>query len=297
LTSYFCPVKTQELAYLTSENIEAFIQAALTEDVGEGDFSSLASVPADAERKARLLIKDEGILAGVDLARHIFKQVDADLSLEVFIEDGATVKYGDVGLIVSGKAQSILKAERLVLNCMQRMSGIATYTDQINQRIAHTKAKLLDTRKTTPNFRLPEKWAVTIGGGVNHRFGLYDLIMLKDNHIAYAGGIEQAITKTRQFLQENNKDLKIEIETQNLEEVKEVLRVGQVNIIMLDNMSVADMTTAVQLIDGQCTTEASGGITLETIKEVAETGVDFISVGALTHSIKSLDISLKAINE
>jgi nicotinate-nucleotide pyrophosphorylase (carboxylating) len=289
-------VKTQELTYLTPENIKQFIKAALIEDVGEGDFSSLASVPADAERQARLIIKDEGILAGVDLARHIFSQVDADLSLDVKIEDGAQVKYGDIGLIVTGKAQSILKAERLVLNCMQRMSGIATYTDQINQRIAHTKAKLLDTRKTTPNFRMPEKWAVAIGGGVNHRFGLYDLIMLKDNHIAYAGGIEQAINKTRQFLQDNSKNLKIEIETQNLDEVKEVLRVGKVDIIMLDNMSVADMTTAVELIGGKFTTEASGGITLETIKEVAETGVDFISVGALTHSIKSLDISLKAIN-
>lgn len=288
-------MKTQELAYLTSETIETFIQNALREDVGEGDFSSLASVPANAERKARLIIKDEGILAGVTLARHIFSQVDTDLSLEVFIEDGTRVKYGDIGLIVTGKAQSILKAERLVLNCMQRMSGIATYTDKINQRIAHTKAKLLDTRKTTPNFRMPEKWAVAIGGGVNHRFGLYDLIMLKDNHIAYAGGIEQAITKTRQFLQDNHKSLKIEIETQNLEEVKEVLQVGQVDIIMLDNMSVEDMTTAVQLIGAKFTTEASGGITLETIKEVAETGVDFISVGALTHSIKSLDISLKAM--
>lgn len=287
-------MKTQELAYLTSETIEAFIQNALREDVGEGDFSSLASVPANAERKARLIIKDEGVLAGVALARHIFNQVDPDLSLEVFIEDGTKVKYGDIGLIVTGKAQSILKAERLVLNCMQRMSGIATYTDKINQRIAHTKAKLLDTRKTTPNFRMPEKWAVAIGGGVNHRFGLYDLIMLKDNHIAYAGGIEQAITKTRQFLQDNNKKIKIEIETQNLEEVKEVLSVGQVDIVMLDNMSVEDMTTAVQLIGTKFTTEASGGITLETIKEVAETGVDFISVGALTHSIKSLDISLKA---
>lgn len=287
-------MKTQELAYLTSETIEAFIQNALREDVGEGDFSSLASVPANAERKARLIIKDEGVLAGVALARHIFNQVDPDLSLEVFIEDGTKVKYGDIGLIVTGKAQSILKAERLVLNCMQRMSGIATYTDKINQRIAHTKAKLLDTRKTTPNFRMPEKWAVAIGGGVNHRFGLYDLIMLKDNHIAYAGGIEQAVTKTRQFLQDNNKKIKIEIETQNLEEVKEVLSVGQVDIVMLDNMSVEDMTTAVQLIGTKFTTEASGGITLETIKEVAETGVDFISVGALTHSIKSLDISLKA---
>lgn len=289
-------MKNQELTYLTPENIEQFIKTALIEDVGEGDFSSLASVPADAERQARLIIKDEGILAGVDLARHIFRQVDANLSLDVKLEDGAQVKYGDIGLVVTGKAQSILKAERLVLNCMQRMSGIATYTDQINQRIAHTKAKLLDTRKTTPNFRMPEKWAVAIGGGVNHRFGLYDLIMLKDNHIAYAGGIEQAINKTRQFLQDNDKKLRIEIETQNLDEVREVLRVGKVDIIMLDNMSVADMTTAVELIGDKFTTEASGGITLETIKEVAETGVDFISVGALTHSIKSLDISLKAID-
>ncbi|WP_299456672.1 carboxylating nicotinate-nucleotide diphosphorylase [uncultured Microscilla sp.] len=289
-------MKTQELTYLTPENIEQFIAAALIEDVGEGDFSSLASVPADAERQARLIIKDDGILAGVDLARHIFRQVDADLILDVKIEDGSKVKHGDIGLIVTGKAQSILKAERLVLNCMQRMSGIATYTDQINQRIAHTKAKLLDTRKTTPNFRMPEKWAVAIGGGVNHRFGLYDMIMLKDNHIAYAGGIEQAINKTRQFLQDNGQKLRIEIETQNLDEVREVLRVGNIEVIMLDNMSVEDMTTAVELIGGRFTTEASGGITLETIKEVAETGVDFISVGALTHSIKSLDISLKAID-
>ncbi|EAY27330.1 carboxylating nicotinate-nucleotide diphosphorylase [Microscilla marina] len=289
-------MKTQELTYLTPENIEQFIQTALIEDVGEGDFSSLASVPADAERQARLIIKDDGILAGIDLARHIFRQVDADLTLDVKIEDGTKVKHGDIGLIVTGKAQSILKAERLVLNCMQRMSGIATYTDQINQRIAHTKAKLLDTRKTTPNFRMPEKWAVAIGGGVNHRFGLYDMIMLKDNHIAYAGGIEQAINKTLQFLQASDRKLRIEIETQNLDEVREVLRVGNIDVIMLDNMSVEDMTTAVGLIGGRFTTEASGGITLETIKEVAETGVNFISVGALTHSIKSLDISLKAID-
>lgn len=280
--------------YLTTENIHKFIDLALEEDVREGDHSSLASVPNEAERKARLLIKDEGILAGVELAQYIFERVDKNLRLDVLMQDGSPVKYGDIGLTVEGKAQSILTAERLVLNCMQRMSGIATHTQELLTLISHTKTQLLDTRKTTPNFRLPEKWGVKIGGGTNHRFALFDMIMLKDNHIAYSGGIEQAIKNTHQYLEKNNLDLDIEIETQNLEEVKEVLRVGGVKIIMLDNMSPEDMQTAVKLIDGKYVTEASGGITRKTITKVAECGVDFISVGALTHSSQSLDISLKA---
>lgn len=280
--------------YLSTDNIQAFIAAALQEDVGEGDHSSLASVPANAERQAELIIKDEGVLAGVELAQAIFTFVDKDLQVEVKIPDGSLVKPRDIGLIVRGKARAILKAERLVLNCMQRMSAIATLTKKMQAQISHTKARLLDTRKTTPNFRLPEKWAVKIGGGTNHRYGLFDLIMLKDNHIDYAGGIEAAIRNTQNYLKNIGKSLRIEIETQNIDQVEEVLKVGGVDIIMLDNMSVADMRKAVELIDNRYEVEASGGITAETIVPIAETGVDFISVGALTHSAGSLDISLKA---
>lgn len=280
--------------YLTTEHIHRFISDAIEEDIGEGDHSSLASVPAEALRKARLLIKGEGILAGVALAEHIFQQVDPQLQLDIKIQDGASVKYGDIGFYVEGHAQSILKAERLVLNCLQRMSGIATQTYELTQLINHTQAKLLDTRKTTPNFRLAEKWAVKIGGGTNHRYGLFDMIMLKDNHIAYAGGIEAAIQNTLAYLKATDKALNIEIETQNLDEVKEVLDIGGVQVIMLDNMSPEDMRQAVTLVNGRYPLEASGGITRETIREVAETGVDYISVGALTHSFQSMDISLKA---
>ena len=283
-----------QLSYLSPEAIDQFIRSALREDVGDGDHSSLAAVPATAQKRARLLIKDTGVLAGAALAPIIFRAVDPDLQVNMLIGDGAAVKPGDVGLTVAGKAQSILQAERLVLNCMQRMSGIATRTRHFMELIAHTKAKLLDTRKTTPNFRMMEKWAVAIGGGVNHRFGLFDMIILKDNHVDYAGGITQAIRATRDYLRRTGKDLKIVVETRSLDEVDEVLEVGGVYRIMLDNMSPELMREAVARIHGKYLTEASGGITEDTIAPVAETGVDFISVGALTHSTKSLDISLKA---
>jgi nicotinate-nucleotide pyrophosphorylase (carboxylating) len=281
--------------YLTEQNLAEFIRLALREDVGDGDHSSLASIPNDAQNQARLLVKGDGILAGVELALMIFRAVDPDLQVEVLLKDGARVKFGDVALTVQGKAQSILTAERLVLNCMQRMSGIATFTHRLVDMIAGTNAKLLDTRKTTPNFRMMEKWAVLIGGGVNHRYGLYDMIILKDNHVDYAGGIEKAIKATQAYLKRHGKDLKIEVETRNLEEVKQVLETGGVHRIMLDNMTPDMMKEAVAMIGGRFETEASGGITDQTIRDVAETGVDYISVGALTHSIKSMDLSLKAV--
>jgi nicotinate-nucleotide pyrophosphorylase (carboxylating) len=281
--------------YLTPQALTEFIQAALREDVGDGDHSSLASIPAEAQNQARLLVKDNGILAGVELAEMIFKEVDPNLKVEVLIKDGSSVKVGDVALTVSGKAQSILTSERLVLNCMQRMSGIATFTNRLVKMLEGTNTKLLDTRKTTPNFRICEKWAVLIGGGQNHRYGLYDMVMLKYNHVDYAGSIEKAVKATQEYLKRLGKDLKIEVETRNLDEVKQAMAVGGIHRIMLDNMTPAMMKEAVELIGGQYETEASGGITDETLREVAETGVDFISVGALTHSIKSLDLSLKAV--
>lgn len=281
-------------AYLTPESLQKFILSALFEDIGPGDYSSLASIPGGKTGKAKLIIKDDGILAGVELAGEIFKAVDSKLEVEFLKKDGDEVKDGDIGLLVSGPSASILSAERLVLNCMQRMSAIATKTHRLSQLISHTKAKLMDTRKTTPNFRLMEKWAVLIGGGVNHRFALYDMIMLKDNHVDFAGGIRAAIERTKNYLKENNLNLKIEIETRNLDEVAQVLEVGGVDYIMLDNMDYATMRKAVQMIDGKFSTEASGGITEETLAKVAECGVDYISMGALTHSVSSLDISLKA---
>lgn len=281
-------------AYLTPEALQNFINSALREDIGPGDYSSLASIPEGKTGKAQLLIKDEGILAGVEMAGEIFRAVDPRLQVEFLKKDGDEVKFGDVGLIVSGPSASILSAERLVLNCMQRMSGIATKTHQLTQLILHTKARLMDTRKTTPNFRLMEKWAVFIGGGVNHRFALYDMVMLKDNHIDFAGGIRPAIERTKKYLTENGLNLKIEVETRNLDEVNEVLAMGGIDYIMLDNMDYTTMREAVRLIDGRYATEASGGITEQTLAQVAECGVDYISMGALTHSISSLDISLKA---
>lgn len=266
------------------------------EDIGDGDHSSLSCIPPEATNKAKLLIKEDGILAGVELALEIFKRTNRELKVEILINEGSPVKKGDVGFIVSGPSRSILTAERLVLNCMQRMSAIATKTHYLSSLIAGTHAVLLDTRKTTPNFRLLEKWAVLIGGGKNHRIGLYDMVMLKDNHIDVAGGHREAIIRTKDYLRATNRDLRIEVETRNLAEVQEVLSVGGVDTIMLDNMSLEDMRTAVSLIAGKYKTEASGGITEETIRSVAECGVDFISVGALTHSIKSLDLSLKALN-
>ena len=280
--------------YLTPEALQNFIQSALQEDIGPGDYSSLASIPFDKVGKARLLIKDDGVIAGLELAEMIFKAVDPSLEIEFFKKDGEIVKAGDVGLHVYGPSASILSAERLMLNCLQRMSGIATKTYQLSQLILHTKARLMDTRKTTPNFRLMEKWAVAIGGGVNHRFALYDMIMLKDNHVDFAGGIRPAIERTQKYLQDHGLDLKIEVETRNLEEVKEVLEVGGIDFIMLDNMDYATMRKAVQMIDGKYSTEASGGITAETLAEVAECGVDYISMGALTYSVQALDMSLKA---
>ncbi|MGK7391439.1 MAG: carboxylating nicotinate-nucleotide diphosphorylase [Candidatus Cyclobacteriaceae bacterium M2_1C_046] len=284
-----------ELAYLDPKRIKSFINSALKEDVGDGDHSSLAAIPADRMRKAQLIIKDEGMLAGVEMAKHIFHEVSAEITIEVLKKDGDRVVKGDIGFIVHGPAQALLTAERLVLNCMQRMSGIATYTDKLNQIIKGTGVYLLDTRKTTPNFRIAEKWAVAIGGGKNHRFGLYDMIMLKDNHIDFAGGIENAINSTKKYLKEKDKFLKIEIETRNLDEVAEVLRVGGVDIIMLDNMMPSVMKDAVRMVNGKYKTEASGGITEANIREIAECGIDYISVGALTHSVRSLDISLKAV--
>ncbi len=245
--------------------------------------------------KAKLLIKEPGILAGVELAKEIFQHYDPDLKVSIQIPDGSPVDAGDVGLFVEGKVSAILTTERLVLNCMQRMSGIATYTHQLTQKISHTKAKLLDTRKTTPNFRMMEKWAVSIGGGKNHRFALYDMIMLKDNHIDFAGGIRQAVSAAQEYLKKNQLPLKIEVETRNLDEVAAVLEVGGIDFIMLDNMSYAQMREAVALIGGRYPTEASGGITEDTLVAVAECGVDYISVGALTHQVKSMDISLKAV--
>jgi nicotinate-nucleotide pyrophosphorylase (carboxylating) len=281
--------------YLTEKSINEFIELAFKEDVGDGDHSSLASIPPGSEGKAQLLIKDNGIIAGIELAEKIFHRVNPKMTVELLIADGQKVNKGDIGLRVKGNTHSILKAERLVLNCMQRMSGIATLTHELNELIKDTNAKLLDTRKTTPNFRIMEKWAVAIGGGINHRFGLYDMIILKDNHVDYAGGIKKAITSAQEYLKKNNKDLKIEIETRNLSEVKEAIDTGGIHRIMLDNMSLEIMKQAVKLINKQFETEASGGITKDNITEVARTGVDYISVGALTHSVKSLDISLKAM--
>jgi nicotinate-nucleotide pyrophosphorylase (carboxylating) len=279
--------------YISDHFLEKFITAAFVEDVGDGDYSTQASIPAAVKSRARLLVKENGILAGVELAQHIFKLVDPTLSVDVKLEDGSIIKSGDEAYIVEGSARSILTSERLVLNCMQRMSGIATLTHRLVELVKGTKAVLLDTRKTTPNFRLLEKWSVLLGGGQNHRMGLFDMVMLKDNHVDMAGGIEQAILRTKEYLRATNRKLKIEIETRTLKEVEEVLRVGNVDIIMLDNMNIDEMKKAVWLIKDRYKTEASGGITEHTIRDVAECGVDYISVGVLTHSVKSLDLSLK----
>lgn len=280
--------------YLTKKRVAHFIQTALNEDIGSGDHSSLGSIPEDTTRRARLLIKDDGILAGIKMTQLIFHNAAPTLKSKFFKEDGTKVESGEIAFEVEGNAHDILKLERLILNCLQRMSGIATYTHKISSLIKGTKAKLLDTRKTTPNFRLAEKWAVDIGGGVNHRFGLFDMVMLKDNHVDYAGGVAEAITNTKRYLKEQNLSLDIEIEVRNLDELASVLNVGGVKRIMLDNMLPSEMRQAVAQIAGRYETEASGGITEKNIRDIAETGVDFISVGALTHSYKSLDMSLKA---
>ena len=274
--------------------VQAIIANALKEDIGDGDHSTLACVPENATGKAQLIIKDNGILAGVELAVEIFKQFDPTLKVTLFKKDGDVVSKGEIAFTVEGASRSILTTERLVLNFMQRMSGIATQTHQIVAHIAGLPTKLLDTRKTTPGIRYMEKWAVRIGGGYNHRFALYDMIMLKDNHIDYAGGITKAVAQTRTYLKENAKDLKIEVEVRTEVELLEAIQTPGIDRIMLDNFKPADIKRLLPLIPSHIETEASGGITLETIREYAETGVQFISVGALTHSAGSLDLSLKA---
>ncbi|NVO03350.1 MAG: carboxylating nicotinate-nucleotide diphosphorylase [Bacteroidetes bacterium] len=276
-------------------NIDDLINASLIEDIGDGDHTSLSCVPENANGKAKLLVKESGIIAGVEIAKKVFQRVDKNLKVEVFINDGSKINVGDIVLTVEGKSISILSAERLVLNFMQRMSGIATNTNSYVELLKGLKTKVLDTRKTTPGMREIEKLAVKIGGGENHRMGLYDMIMIKDNHSDFAGGIEKAILSTKEYLHRNNKNLKIEIEARNINEVKEVIKVGGVDRIMLDNFTPESIKEAVKLIDGRYETEASGGITKETLRAFAESGVDYISVGALTHHIKSLDLSLKAI--
>ncbi|MDC6363056.1 MULTISPECIES: carboxylating nicotinate-nucleotide diphosphorylase [Flavobacteriaceae] len=277
------------------KELNLIIANAIREDVGDGDHSSLACIPPTAQGKAKLLVKDEGILAGVAFAQQVFEYVDPELRVEVLLPDGTSVKYGDVAFYVEGSSQSILKAERLVLNAMQRMSAIATKTQYYVSLLEGTGTKILDTRKTTPGIRALEKWAVKIGGGENHRFALYDMIMLKDNHIDFASGITKAIQKTQQYLKEQNKDLKIIVEARNLDEVEEILLSKGVYRILLDNFDYADTRKAVQRIGKQCLTESSGGITEDTIRKYAECGVDYISSGALTHSVYNMDLSLKAV--
>jgi nicotinate-nucleotide pyrophosphorylase (carboxylating) len=277
------------------QELNLIIQNGIREDIGAGDYSSLACIPASASGKAKLLVKDEGIIAGVQFAKMIFTAVDSNLQMETFIQDGNAVKHGDVVFHVSGSSQSILKAERLMLNSMQRMSAIATKTKSYVDLLAGTQAKILDTRKTTPGFRATEKWAVKIGGGENHRFALYDMIMLKDNHNDFAGGITLAIAKTKQFLKDNKLDLKIIVEARNLNEITEILQSDGVYRILIDNFNFEDTRKAVALIGAKCLTESSGNINEKTIRQYAECGVNFISSGALTHSICNMDLSLKAI--
>lgn len=277
------------------KELDLIITNAIREDVGDGDHSSLACIPASAQGKAKLLVKDEGIIAGVEFAKMIFNYVDKEMKVETFINDGERVKYGDIVFHVSGSSQSILKAERLVLNSMQRMSAIATKTKMFVDLLEGTKTKILDTRKTTPGIRAIEKWAVKIGGGENHRFALYDMIMLKDNHNDFAGGIPQAIAKTKQYLIDNNKDLKIIVEARNLDEVQQILNSGGVYRILLDNFDYETTKKAVQMIGTQCLTESSGNINEKTIRYYAECGVNYISSGALTHSVYNMDLSLKAL--
>lgn len=278
-----------------AKEIDIIIANAIREDVGDGDHSSLACIPEDARGTAKLLIKDQGIIAGVEFARQVFEYVDPGLELDIKINDGSPVKYGDVAFYVSGLSQSILKSERLVLNAMQRMSAIATKTYQYAAVLEGTRTKILDTRKTTPGLRALEKWAVKIGGGENHRFALYDMVMLKDNHIDFCGGITKAIEKTKKYLNEHQLDLKIIVEARNLQEIEEILTSDGVYRILIDNFNYEDTRAAVALINKRCLTESSGGITLETARKYAECGVDYISSGALTHSVHNLDLSLKAV--
>ncbi|EAR01573.1 carboxylating nicotinate-nucleotide diphosphorylase [Maribacter sp. HTCC2170] len=277
------------------KEIDLIIANAIREDVGDGDHSSLACIPATTKGKAKLLVKDDGIIAGIDLAKQVFNYVDDKMQIETLIKDGSKVKYGDIAFYVSGSSQSILKAERLVLNAMQRMSAIATKTNEFVQLLDGTGTKILDTRKTTPGIRALEKWAVKIGGGENHRFALYDMIMLKDNHIDFAGGVTKAIIKTQHYLKETNKNLKIIVEARNLNEIEEILRTDGVYRILIDNFNYEDTRKAVAMIGDKCLTESSGGINERTIRKYAECGVDYISSGALTHSVYNMDLSLKAV--
>lgn len=274
--------------------IDDLIKLAFAEDIGDGDHTTLCCIPADEMGKSKLLIKEAGVLAGVDMARRIFNAFDPELKMTVYIEDGAEVKPGDIAFVVEGKVQSLLQTERLMLNVMQRMSGIATVTRKYVKQLEGLHTRVLDTRKTTPGLRMLEKAAVKIGGGVNHRIGLFDMILLKDNHVDFAGGIENAITRAHEYLKEKGKNLKIEIEVRNMDELEEVMRVGGVDRIMLDNFTPELTRKAVERIGGKYETESSGGITFDTLRKYAECGVDFISVGALTHSVKGLDMSFKA---
>ena len=277
------------------EDLIPFLQRAFSEDIGDGDHTTLSSIPSEAMGKSRLIIKEDGIVAGVEVAKEVFRYFDPTLKVTQFIADGSVVKYGDVVFEVEGRVHSLLQTERLMLNIMQRMSGVATTTHRYMQELVGTKTKVLDTRKTTPGMRLLEKEAVLLGGGVNHRIGLYDMILLKDNHVDFAGGIENAIMRAQAYLKEKGKDLKIEIEVRSMDELERVMAVGGVNRIMLDNFDLETTRKAVERIAGLYETESSGGITLKTLRAYAECGVDYISVGALTHSVKSLDISFKAV--
>mgnify|MGYP001775571472 CR=1 FL=1 len=280
--------------YTVDELEDRLIDLAFAEDIGDGDHTTLCCIPEDAMGKSHLLIKEDGILAGIDVAKRVFAKFDPTLKVEVLIEDGAKVKVGDIAMVVSGKVRSLLQTERLMLNIMQRMSGIATMTHKYVERLKGTRTHVLDTRKTTPGMRILEKQAVKIGGGMNHRIGLFDMILLKDNHVDFAGGIKNAIERCRKYLKEKSLDLKIEIEVRNFIEIQQVIDCGGVDRIMFDNFSVDDTRTAVEMIAGRFETESSGGITFDTIRQYAECGVDYISVGALTHSVKGLDMSFKA---
>lgn len=273
--------------------VQQLIELAFAEDIGEGDHTSLATIPEHSKGRSIIVAKEEGILAGVELARHIFHKIDAALDIKILVADGSTLQKGDVVMDITGNPISMLTAERTVLNFMQRLSGVATQTHRYTKVLTGLHTKILDTRKTTPGLRLLEKWAVTVGGGMNHRMGLYDMLLIKDNHVDFAGGISQAIQAAKQYLQSRNLNLAIEVETRNLDEVKRVMECGGVQRIMLDNFSVAQLAEAVQYVNRSYETEASGGITLATLRDYAETGVDFISSGALTHSVKSLDLSMR----
>ena len=294
--SYFSYKVTNMITNAQFKNeVQLIIENAVREDVGEGDYSSLACIPTNATGKAKLLIKDNGIIAGVNFAKQVFHYVDSNLVVETLINDGDSVKFGDIAFYVEGSKQSILKSERIVLNAMQRMSAIATKTNSYVELLKGTNTKILDTRKTTPGFRVLEKWAVAIGGGVNHRFALYDRIMLKDNHIDFAGGITKAITMTKDYLKEHELDLPIVVEARDLDEIAEILKNDGVYRILIDNFNYTDTQKAIELIGDQCLTESSGGIDEVTLRHYAECGVDYISSGALTHSVSNMDLSLKAV--